>query len=144
MNILLTLILVFMVAICITGMLMYRRLRRTVTEFVTPISDDQPSPLAMTIDSVASMIARANVAQAKATFMGMGSGAARAEKGLQGDIALDVAAQEGGLVGLLANFPTVRKSIKRNPALLDVAMNILANSGANRGNTASAKPRFNL
>lgn len=98
---------------------------RAIKSFITPVKEGEPSPLAQVTSATADMIARSLVAQAKATFMGIESGQKRAEKAVAGDIAMDVAAQHP-LGALLTSFPSLAKSIRRNPQLIDLAMNYLA------------------
>lgn len=128
----------------------YRSIRDSFTAFVTPIEKDKPSPLATVIDSASVMVARAIMAQLKTYLMGVQSGAVRGEKGLQADIAQD--AMNGTPLGsVLSAFPTLRKSLRRNPGLVDIALGLLANrigssvnSGLSNSVSNGGSPQFSL
>jgi len=124
------------------------RIKSALTEFITPPEPDKPSQLGLVTDAAASMLARAVVAQAKTTFMGVSSGAVRAEQAVKGDIALDLAGQNPLLGTILASFPHLGKTLKRNPQLIDIALNYLqshANPGSNgQHQPVSSSPKFKL
>jgi len=127
-----------------------RKLRGMVLDFITPAAEGQPSALAGVVESVASMFARATTAQIKASLMGIESGATRAQKAIDGDIAVDLAGQLP-LGSLLESFPTLRKTLKRNPQLLDLAMGALQRLGQGRVQDSTAmtagsngRPKFSL
>jgi hypothetical protein len=119
---------------------------RTIREFVTPPAKNQPSPLGGAVSAVSDQIARSIVSQAKATFMAGESAAVRADKAVQGDIAVDVASQNPLVSGLMAQFPTLKKSLRRNPQLLETALSYLASrqSGGVPGNGSSSQAKFKL
>jgi hypothetical protein len=153
MNILLLAILL----VCILGVgafvyFLWRisRIYNGIVTFITPIDAEHPSSMALVADSLAIMIARAVGAQLKTTFLGKQSGLIRGEQALQGELIQDQA-DAGGIGGLLNSFPGIKKSLVRNPRLLDLAVNFLAKSANNnRGNghtvTASSgeSPKFKL
>lgn len=91
--------------------------------FVTAPDEKTPSPLAQLASSLADIFARSIVAQLKATFMGKQSGDVRAEKAVSADIAEDMLAQSNPLISAaLDSFPTLKKSLRRNPGLIDYAI----------------------
>ena len=106
-----------------------KRVFNEVKAYITPESEGKPSPLASTVDAISSVFARSFVAQFKTTLMGVESGIKRQEKAIAGDVALDVARSAGGLAGLLTQFPSVAKHIKRNPGLVDAALQMLSSRG---------------
>lgn len=103
-----------------------RKVYRDVKAFITPIDEKTPSELAQTADALSSILARSLVAQIKATFLGKQSGAVRAENAVAGDIAMDSLSSANPLIGgLLKSFPSLAKTLKRNPELLDLAISKL-------------------
>jgi hypothetical protein len=116
----------------------YRKIKRLALDFIVPKTPGEPSSLANSIDAISVIVARAFVAQLKTTFMGMQSGDKRAEQAIQGDIALDVAGSNPMLSGILAAFPHLSKTLRRNPALLDTAMGILSKMG--KGGSSAQVP----
>jgi hypothetical protein len=125
MNILLGAILVLNIAVIVAVALIYRKISRVFAQFITPVSDSQPSPLAMLIDNIATMFSRSIVMQAKASFMGIQSGQKRAETAIAGDIAEGMVSQSP-LGGLLNSFPALKKTLRRNPQLIDMAMQFMS------------------
>lgn len=121
-----------------------RRWKSIITSFVVPANVGEPSPLATIADTVAQMFGRSIAAQLKTTLMGVESGIVRAEKGLQADMAEDVLSQSP--VGALLNsFPSVRKSLRRNPQMLDLVLQAASRLGTGNHSPASAeRPRFQL
>lgn len=152
-NILLALILAGMAAFAYVGWRLWVKVSATILDFVTPEKEGEPSPLAKAVDVGASMVARALVAQFKTSAMGQLSGDVRAEKAIQGDLALDIAGQNPLASALLGAFPHLSKTLRRNPGLLDLALPALAKlanrggdgaSQSNRSNGESNTPRFRL
>lgn len=125
------------------------RYEAEIRELIEPVADGQPSPLASAIDAASQVAARAITAQLKTTFMGIESGARRGASGIAADVVEDAAA--GSPIGaILSSFPTVRKSLRRNPGLIDVALGLVGNM-SQRGNGGNGhmpvevgKPRFKL
>jgi len=102
------------------------QLELTVRSFVTPKGPDEASPLANVVDVGSDMVARAIMARAKTTFMGQLSGQVRQEKAVEGAIAEDVARNAHPLAGtLLDAMPELRKTLRKNPQLLDFALSKL-------------------
>lgn len=131
-NIILALVLTVNVALLIIVLVAISRVKRVFNEvkaFITPETKGEPSPLAITVDNISSVFARSFVAQFKTTLMGVESGIKRQEKAVAGDVALDVARSAGGLAGLLTQFPSVSKHIRRNPGLVDAALQMLSSRG---------------
>lgn len=118
-----------------------------IASFLTPESDDKPSQFALVADAIAQSFARSAVAQAKTTFMGVQSGSNRGEQGVMADIAQDSLASKAPLVaGILSQFPSLQKTLRKNPMLIDFALSKLAGAGARASSTPGNgdKPRFNL
>lgn len=147
MNILLVAILVVFLAFMAGLVLVCLRLRAIIREFVSSPAENQPSPFAIWCDSVAMVFARAITAQIKTTLMGVQSGSVRAEKAIEADIAEDMLSQSP-IGALLDSFPTLRKSIRRNPALLPLVQGALQRvfKGGNGGSQVSSasQPKFKL
>jgi len=97
-----------------------------VRAFCTPTAAGESSPLADVVSVGSDMVARSIVAQAKGTFMGLKSGEVRAERAVEGAIAEDVARSAHPLAGtLLDAMPELRKTLRKNPQLLDFALSKL-------------------
>jgi len=98
-------------------------LQRTFEEFVRPKGPEEASPLANCVDVGADMVARAVTARIKTSLMGSQSGQVRQEKAVEGAIAEDVARAAHPLAGtLLDAMPELRKTLRKNPGLLDFAL----------------------
>jgi len=103
-----------------------RELQSTIREFVTPKGPESASPLANVVDVGADMVARAVTARIKTSLMGGQSGQVRQEKAVDGAIAEDMARAAHPLAGtLLDAMPELRKTLRKNPALLDFALSRL-------------------
>jgi len=104
-----------------------RDLQSTVRTFITPKGPEEASPLATIVDVGADMVARAVTARIKTSLMGSQSGVVRQEKAVDGAIAEDLARAAHPLAGtLLDAMPELRKTLRRNPGLLDFALQKLA------------------
>jgi len=104
-----------------------RELQRTVREFCSPKGPEEASPLANVVDVGADMVARAVTARIKTSLMGSASGQVRQEKAIEGAIAEDMVRAAHPLAGtLLDAMPELRKTLKKNPGLLDFALSKLA------------------
>lgn len=142
------------ILLLIIGGVIYARLKvvrieRIVRDFVSSPDEKTQSPLAQTVDQISQVVARAVIVQAKTTLMGLKSGDVRGEHAVQADIVEGMAGQQLPLAGaLLESFPALKKTLKRNPALLDFALSKLSGltsggaSRSNGGNTSS--PKFKL
>lgn len=130
-NILLTLLLVvnFVVLACLLfGMAQIARTYRQFRVFITPEAEGKPSPLANTTQVIADMVGRSICASLKTTFMGKQSAAIRGESAVEGDIAQDIAAASP-IGAVLESFPSLKKTLRKNPALLDLALSAIAKRG---------------
>jgi len=104
-----------------------RDLHSTIRDFVTPKGPEEASPLASVVDVAADMVARAVTARIKTSLMGQQSGQVRQEKAVDGAIAEDLARAAHPLAGtLLDAMPELRKTLRKNPGLLDFALSKLA------------------
>lgn len=144
--------LAILVLLCFAGWSVLR-LYRNFVAFITPADEKSLSPAGQVADSIAGMVGRSVVAQAKATFMGMQSGDSRLSKAVEGSVATDlVGAQMPLAAGLLDSFPALRKTLKRNPAaglMISAALQKLVGGaqpvGAAEGRPSNGDhPRFKL
>ena len=116
-----------------------RRIYSTIEQFLTSPDEKTPSPLAQVTQVASDMLARSIIAQAKATFMGKQSGSERAETAITGDIAEGLLTAKAPMLGALLNsFPALKKTLRRNPQLIDLAMSKLGNIAG--GQPASHSP----
>jgi len=115
-----------------------RELQSTIRVFVTPKGPEEASPLASVVDVGADMVARAVTARIKTSLMGSQSGQVRQEKAVDGAIAEDMARAAHPLAGtLLDAMPELRKTLRKNPGLLDFALSKL---GAMQQQNVTAAP----
>jgi hypothetical protein len=105
-----------------------------VKAFITPVSADIPSEFAKLTDTISSVFARSITAQIKTTLMGIQSGQVRNQKALEGDIAEGIA-ESTPIGAALTSIPAVRKALRHNPGLIDIAMNFL--NGPGKGSNLS-------
>lgn len=127
-----TLTLIFINILLIGALfLAFSRVSRVYHEFkafILPKDDGKPSDLANFTQLVADMVGRSICASLKSTFMGKESGQVRGENAVQSDLAKD-GALGGGLASLISSFPSLGKSLKRNPGLIDLALNVMQKRG---------------
>lgn len=147
-NILLAVILTvlsLLTVIMIIVVLSIKQYSGAINAFITPEEEGKPSPLACVSEAFADILARSVVAQAKTTFMGIQSGQARAQKAIEADIAQDMAAANPLVSGVLDQFPSLKKTLRRNPALIDMAMATLSNKlQPSTPSNGHDKVKFNL
>lgn len=151
MNILLTCILAVNLGIgslLLIALVKARNVASLFYDFITPPKEGEHSAAALAGDALAIMFARAMAAQLKTTFMGMQSGLVRGQKALEGDIAEGIAEKSPLAMAAMTAFPALRKSLRRNPQLLDTAMQLLGGLSAKGSGSSPAgnggKPKFNL
>ena len=143
-NILLILIIAGFAGALLGAWLAGRRLRAVVLDFLTAAEPGSPSPLATAADILASMIGRAVAAQLKTSLMGMESGLKRGERTIEEAASADIMAQSP-LSGILDGFPTVKKTLRRNPQLLDAALGLISKMGGSQVSPGNgSRPRFSL
>ena len=107
-----------------------------LVSFISPVAENEESPLAMVLDDVSRKMGHAIAMEVKTTFMGKESGFKRGEQALAGDLAMDLAAdQQPLLMGLLDGFPTLKKRLLKNPSLVGAALSVL---GGNKPPSGSA------
>lgn len=136
MSILLGAILCTNVILLLAVLLVMRRVSRIygqVVSFLSSSDPKTPSALAQTWEIAASMLSRSIMAGLKATLMAGQSAAVRGEKAVDADIAVDTASQMG-FGSILSMFPSLNKTLRRNPGLLDLALSKLMAKGAENGN----------
>jgi len=125
------LLLVLAVLVVVFG-LAVRKVWGEALAFVSPAGENQPSALALLISQVAHQSGQAMAMEVKTTLMGKESSLRRGERAVAGDVALDLLSQEKPLLaGVLEGFPTLKKRLLKNPALLDAALGLLG--GMNKG-----------
>jgi len=122
-----------------------RDLQGTIRDFVTPNGPEEASHLANVVDVGAGMVARAVTAQIKTSLMGSQSGLVRQEAAVDGAIAEDMVRAAHPMAGvLLDNMPTLSKTLRKNPGLLDIALSKLgamqAQKGVNPENPITPQP----
>lgn len=121
--------LAFLVASALTFLicaLMIRKAWQGIVSFVSPRAENQESPLALVLDATAQRIGQAAAMEIKTTLMGKESGLKRGERAVAGDVAMDMAAESQPLLaGLLEGFPTLKKRLLKNPALIGAALGLL-------------------
>lgn len=101
----------------------YVTLRENIRGFLVPPEKGKPSALAQMTEAMSVQAARAIAAQMKMTFMGKESGDARAQKGIAADIGEDMLQMSNPMIAsLLQSFPTLRRTLRRNPGLMDIAL----------------------
>lgn len=125
-----------------------RRAYRQFISFITPEADGKPSPAATVAQNVSDMAARSIVAQVKGFLMGLQSGQSRGQTAVTGDIVEGAAGQQLPMIGaVLDSFPALKRTLRRNPALLDLALSKLAGvkSGSNQSQGSNGdSPKFKL
>jgi len=104
-----------------------------IVEYITP-TGSEPSALSKSWEAASDEVARAIMARAKMTFGGLSSGVVRGEQAVEGDIAEDTARASSPIIdGLLSSYPSLRKTLRKNPALLDFAISKLASMAQANG-----------
>lgn len=125
--------------------LQFRKKYRDITAFLTPIADNQASPLAKTFEAISEMIGRAIVASLRGFLLGQKSIETRQASATAGE---EMSASPlGGLVNMLPI--SLKKSLIKNPQLLDLAMGYMSkdnhrSSGSGGGSGTSAPAKFKL
>lgn len=123
-------------------------MRRIFTEFISSPAENEPSPFATLVSSISDVFSRSVVASAKSVFMAKQGADNRAERAVEADIAEDMlSAKSPMLSALLDSFPTLKKSIRRNPGLIDMAAQKLLSKTQNtpagsNGNQEQVKFKF--
>jgi len=111
-----------------------RKIWREIVSFITPRAENEESPLAVVLDAVSHRAGQAVAMEVKTTFMGKESGLKRGEQAVAGDLAMDLAADQQPLIaGLLDGFPTLKKRLLKNPALISAALSLLGGNGKGGG-----------
>jgi hypothetical protein len=111
--------------------------------FVSPKAENQTSPLADILQIVADMIGRSITASLKTTFMAKESADSRAQTAIEGDIAEGMLSQAGTIGSLLTSFPKLRKTLRRNPQLVDLALQMI-NKTNHSGSGVNEQAKFKL
>lgn len=117
--------------------------RRAVLEFITPAEPGTPSPLARTIEGASDILARAITARMSTAIMTGSSALSRAAKAVEGDVIEDTVRNASpALDALLTQFPTLKKTLRRNPALVDIGLQAMtrAMAGKEAAKQAPAAP----
>lgn len=107
----------------------YSDIRAQFIDFVTPPADNKPSKLSLVVEAMSEMVGRSLVASLKGFLMGSKSGEVRADNAEAGR-----AMDGGALGGIIQMLPkSVKQSLIKNPALLDLAMGFMAKQGNGAG-----------
>lgn len=95
--------------------------------YFEPQSPDQPSEFGAFIQVASDTLARSITGQLKASFMGIQSKAAQAEKAIQGDLLQDAVSMSNPVLGaVMSSFPAVGKRLRKNPELWPLIEHFLA------------------
>jgi hypothetical protein len=136
---------------CIAILVFFWRVRRIYAEFrsfLTPPGENQPSAFSQLVEVVSQSFARAILATFKAQFMGTQGSLARAEKAVAGDIMEDAVASASPVLGtILQSFPALRRTLRRNPGLIDLVVSRLGSAAKSPDNGKTIQvelPKFNL
>lgn len=110
--------------------IIYRVASARFFEFCSAPDDKTPSPLAAIVQSIASVFASALSQSLKAVFMGVESVESKNRGRLQADFIADSNPMLGAI---LSSFPAVAKRIAKQPALAQLAIDLIAKHGAKNG-----------
>jgi len=152
MNILLGGLLLINAAILVLLLLFalrFRAIYQQITDFITSTDAQTPSKLAVVVSTAADMIARSLVALLKTTFMGTKSAMVRGENAIDADF-LEAKALDNPLLSIAMNaIPGLRRTLRRNPALIDLALSKLqpkapVTTPENGHNPEGNQVKFNL
>ena len=104
-----------------------RSIQRSIADFVTPPGENQPSKLDVFLAGYARQFGQIIAMEAKTTIMGKMSGDSRGAVAVQGAMLQDIAAKQSPILSaLLDHSPRLAKTLAKNPALTNMALNILA------------------
>ncbi len=136
-NVLIAVILLLLLVILAGSAVIFIRTRAKLQEleaefrsFVTAADEKTPSPLASLVQTAGEVLGRSIVNQVRTSLMGSRSGEVRADQAITGDIAEGQALQNPLVAAALQASPALKKTIRRNPALLDLVMSKLATMGS--------------
>lgn len=116
-----------------------RRFEQAFASFVTAPDEKTPSLFASTVDNISRTVGHGVAIELKTTFMGIQSGAKRAEQAVMNDIVQDTVQEASPLAGaVLESFPSLKKTIAKNPALLDVLLSRVMGGMASKTNNGGA------
>jgi len=134
LTIVLLVLLTILTSIMVFVALAFYKIRRQLTSFITPMAENEESPLALVLDALAHRAGQAVAMEVKTTFMGKESGLKRGERAVAGDVAMDLVGQEQPLIaGLLEGFPTLKRRLLKNPGLIGAALSLLGGNGKGGG-----------
>jgi len=103
------------------------RIESGIRSFITAPNDKTPSQLAVAIDQISQIVGRAVIVQAKATFMGEASAAARSAARADADAQMAKTPWLAAIAGLVPGFS---KSLLKNPALAGALGQLFQKTGA--------------
>jgi hypothetical protein len=153
MNILLTLILIVnlaALAIILAISWKVRQIYEDFKVFITAPDTDHASPASDFVNGLVSSAGRSIAMEIKAIFMGKQSGAVRGEAAITADIAEDaLAIANPTLSAILNSFPALKRTLRRNPQLTELAIQKLANfapqnSGPSNDSGNGHQPKFKM
>ncbi len=113
------------VAVVILGIQARRKTRaveKVIRSFITAPDEKTPSQLAVMVDQICQLAARAVIMQAKATFMGEASAISKAAN-KEAQSALEARMPWLSMIAAIA--PGFSKSLMKNPALLNLGAQVM-------------------
>lgn len=126
-----TLCLLVFLASFLVVLIKIRRKYNDIVDFITPPGDKLPSKLAQVSEALSEMIGRAIVASLRGFLLGQKSIEARQANAEAGE-----AVESSPLGGLVNILPiSLKKSLIKNPQMLDLAMGFLSRSGGSGGSS---------
>jgi hypothetical protein len=115
----------------------------TIRAYFEP-QGDKPSEFTGTIDQLSARFAQAVVRAVKAHLANSASIDSRQASAIEGDLITDIASGSSPIAGaLLDQFPALKKRLAKNPALAQMALNMLSKVGTGQPAPAKASPPSN-
>ena len=114
----------------------------TIHEFVNPIDENTPSPLAQFTDSVAEQF----VTKLKMGILGQRSGDARLEQAVMQDAVGDILSGQNPVLSMMLDqyFPSWKKRLAKNPHALPVILNIAEKMMSHFSTETKKSKSFNM
>lgn len=110
--------------------LISRRISRVAHIYFDP-QGEKPSEFFKFLDSLGAVIGAHTAQSLKSVFMSAQSADSKATKAVEGAMATDMIASQGGLLGAaVQSFPALQQLISKNPGWLPIAQKLMAKSGA--------------
>lgn len=151
MNVLITVVILLLILI-IAGLALvsylvkrkFEQMYQGFVNFITPRDEKTPSEFTNVMDAVTDRASKIVVSHFKGQMLGVLSGQSRQEKAILGDIAQDeLEAKNPGMMGLLSQFPSLKKRIGKNPELINTLVGMLGNLRGGTGTNGDSKNESN-